>query len=94
MMASHYAPHARLRLNAETRETEESGLDFGGRFASNPEVFDLSPCGDLIEAAAHLFDYLHRLDHLGKAVIAVAPIPHHGLGEAINDRLTRAAAPR
>jgi L-threonylcarbamoyladenylate synthase len=94
MMASHYAPHARLRLNAEIRETEESGLDFGGRFAPNPEVFDLSPGGDLIEAAAHLFDYLHRLDDLGKAVIAVAPIPNHGLGEAINDRLMRAAAPR
>jgi L-threonylcarbamoyladenylate synthase len=94
MMASHYAPHARLRLNAETRETQESGLDFGGRFAPNPEVFDLSPHGDVIEAAAHLFDYLHRLDRLGRAVIAVAPIPNHGLGEAINDRLARAAAPR
>jgi len=94
MMASHYAPRARLRLNAEERAPQESGLDFGGRFSPCPEVFDLSPRGDLIEAAAHLFDYLHRLDRLGKAVIAVAPIPHHGLGEAINDRLARAAAPR
>jgi len=94
MMASHYAPHAQLRLDALTREPQESGLDFGGRFAPAAEVFDLSPRGDLIEAAAHLFDYLHRLDQLGKPVIAVAPIPHHGLGEAINDRLRRAAAPR
>jgi L-threonylcarbamoyladenylate synthase len=94
MMASHYAPHAHLRLNAAACETTEAGLDFGGTFTPSPEVLDLSPSGDLIEAAAHLFDYLHRLDQLGKQTIAVAPIPHHGLGEAINDRLARAAAPR
>lgn len=94
MLASHYAPHAQLRLDAKTQNENEGGLDFGGTFAASPDVLDLSPRGDLIEAAAHLFDYLHRLDHLGKAVIAVAPIPHHGLGEAINDRLKRAAAPR
>jgi L-threonylcarbamoyladenylate synthase len=94
MLASHYAPRAQLRLSATMRAEHESGLDFGGTFASSPEVLDLSPRGDLIEAAAHLFDYLHQLDAMGKAVIAVAPIPHHGLGEAINDRLTRAAAPR
>ncbi len=94
MMASHYAPRAQLRLNATTRAEDESGLDFGGTFASGPDVLDLSPRGDLIEAAAHLFDYLHRLDDAGKPAIAVAPIPHHGLGEAINDRLARAAAPR
>jgi L-threonylcarbamoyladenylate synthase len=94
MMASHYAPHAQLRLNAQAREPEESGLDFGGTFVAGPDVFDLSPSGDLIEAARHFFDYLHRLDQLGKPVIAVAPVPHHGLGEAINDRLRRAAAPR
>ncbi len=94
MMASHYAPRAQLRLDATTRSDNESGLDFGGRFAPSPEVLDLSPRGDLVEAAAHLFDYLHRLDEAGKAIIAVAPIPHHGLGEAINDRLSRAAAPR
>ena len=54
---------------------------------------NLSPSGDLVEAAAMLFDHLHRLDALGKP-IAVAPIPDHGLGRAINDRLRRAAAPR
>lgn len=94
MMASHYAPRAQLRLNATTRAENESGLDFGGTFAPSPDVLDLSRHGDLIEAAAHLFDYLHRLDAMGKPVIAVAPVPHHGLGEAINDRLARAAAPR
>ncbi|WP_020176635.1 L-threonylcarbamoyladenylate synthase [Methyloferula stellata] len=94
MLASHYAPRAQLRLNAAARAEDESGLDFGGTFASSPDVLDLSPRGDLIEAAAHLFDYLHKLDAAGKPVIAVAPIPHHGLGEAINDRLARAAAPR
>ncbi len=94
MLASHYAPRAQLRLNAATRDETESGLDFGGTFVSSPDVLDLSPNGDLIEAAAHLFDYLHRLDAMGKPFIAVAPIPHDGLGEAINDRLARAAAPR
>jgi L-threonylcarbamoyladenylate synthase len=94
MMESHYAPRAHLRLNAAVRDANESGLDFGGTFAPGSDVLDLSPQHDLIEAAAHLFDYLHRLDRMGKQTIAVAPIPHHGLGEAINDRLVRAAAPR
>jgi len=94
MMASHYAPHAHVRLNAAARDAAEAGLDFGGTFTPSPEVLDLSPKGDLIQAAAHLFDYLHQLDQMGKQTIAVAPIPHHGLGEAINDRLARAAAPR
>ncbi len=58
-----------------------------------PGDLNLSPSGDLIEAAATLFQSLHRLDRIGKP-IAVAPIPDHGLGRAINDRLHRAAAPR
>ena len=55
---------------------------------------DLSPSGDMVEAAAHLFAYLRTLDALGVARIAVASIPRHGLGAAINDRLRRAAVPR
>ena len=57
-------------------------------------VLDLSPGGDLVEAAANLFAHLRALDAVGAPVIAVAPIPLEGLGEAINDRLGRAAAPR
>jgi L-threonylcarbamoyladenylate synthase len=57
-------------------------------------VLNLSPRGDVIEAAANLFSHLRALDRTGIAAIAVMPIPHEGLGEAINDRLTRAAAPR
>jgi len=94
MMASHYAPQALMRLDATALEESEAGLDFGGRFGISPTVLDLSPTGDTVEAAAHLFDYLHRLDKLGKPRIAVAPIPNASLGEAINDRLRRAAAPR
>ncbi|MDB5508981.1 MAG: Sua5/YciO/YrdC/YwlC family protein [Hyphomicrobiales bacterium] len=95
MLASHYAPHARLRLNATQVEPEEAVLDFGGRFAHvQAASFDLSPRGNLVEAATHLFAFLRALDATGAETIAVAPIPHDGLGEAINDRLARAAAPR
>lgn len=90
MLAAHYAPRARLRLNAANLDPDEAGLDFGGRFASNAKVLDLSPRSDLTEAAAHLFTYLRKLDE-AHAKIAVAPIPWEGLGEAINDRLRRAA---
>ena len=90
MLAAHYAPRAILRLNAASLEPGEAGLDFGGRFAPGADVLDLSPRGDLVEAAAHLFAYLRALD-AHHAKIAVAPIPHKGLGEAINDRLARAA---
>ena len=90
MLAAHYAPRARLRLNATALEAGEAGLDFGGRFAPSAHVLDLSPAGDLTEAAAHLFGYLRGLD-AHHAAIAVAPIPDEGLGEAINDRLRRAA---
>jgi L-threonylcarbamoyladenylate synthase len=93
-LQSHYAPRAKLRLEAKELESCEAGLDFGGIFGVQENVRDLSPRGDLKEAAANLFAFLHELDALGPAAIAVAPIPHEGLGEAINDRLARAAAPR
>ncbi len=90
MLAAHYAPRARLRRDATRLEPGEAGLDFGGRFPAGAHVLDLSPAGDLAEAAAHLFGYLRALD-AHHAAIAVAPIPEEGLGEAINDRLRRAA---
>jgi L-threonylcarbamoyladenylate synthase len=89
-LESHYAPHAELRLDAETRRPGEIYLGFGKRDGDR----NLSASGDLIEAAANLFRMLHELDETGAKSIAVAPIPHRGLGEAINDRLRRAAAPR
>ncbi|MDK3017236.1 L-threonylcarbamoyladenylate synthase [Pseudodonghicola flavimaris] len=88
-LRSHYAPAAPVRLNAEAPGPGELFLGFGTRDGD----LNLSPGGDLAEAAAHLFGYLHRLDARG-APIAVAPIPETGLGAAINDRLRRAAAPR
>ena len=93
-LASHYAPRGALRLDARGLEAGEAGLDFGGVFAPGPRVIDLSPNRDLREAAARLFSALHAFDAMGAARIAAAPVPHEGLGEAINDRLTRAAAPR
>ncbi len=92
MLASHYAPRARLRLAAEALAPGETGLDFCERLGG--AALDLSPGGDLTEAAANLYDYLRRLDATGCERIAVAPIPEEGLGAAINDRLRRAAAPR
>jgi len=95
-LASHYAPRARLRLGARELAAGEAGLDFGGALARSGAAMrlDLSPAGDLEEAAAHLFAYLRALDESGAARIAAAPIPERGLGVAINDRLRRAAAPR
>ena len=92
MLTSHYAPRARLRLAATHLEPSEAGLDFGGRFGEAAHVLDLSPRRDLTEAAANLFRHLRSLDREGYGTIAVAPIPATGLGEAINDRLRRAAA--
>ena len=89
-LASHYAPRGRLRLDVTDPDPDEILLGFGPSAAA----LNLSPAGDLVEAAAHLFDCLHRLDAMGAERIAVAPIPDHGLGRAINDRLRRAAAPR
>lgn len=95
-LASHYAPRARLRLEATAVEPGEAALDFGGVLAGAPASarLDLSPAGDLAEAAANLFAYLRALDASGAATIAAAPIPERDLGAAINDRLRRAAAPR
>ncbi|MGH6813104.1 MAG: L-threonylcarbamoyladenylate synthase [Methylocella sp.] len=93
-LASHYAPRAKLRLEAATRDEGEAGLDFGGIFGAGKNVLDLSPGRNLAEAAANLFSFLRELDAREPACIAVAPIPCEGLGEAINDRLTRGAAPR
>ena len=93
-LASHYAPRAKLRLGALSLEAGEAGLDFGGHFPASQNVLDLSPGRNLDEAAARLFTFLRELDALQPDCIAVAPIPHVGLGEAINDRLRRAAAPR
>ncbi len=89
-LSSHYAPEAELRLNAETTRPGERLLGFGHVDAD----LNLSPSGDLVEAAANLFRYLHQLDAEGDSPIAVSPIPDHGMGRAINDRLRRAAAPR
>ena len=95
LLASHYAPRAQVRLAAETLREGEAGLDFGGRFAGRSGMIrDLSPRGDLVEAAANLFTLLRALDEAGAKKIAVAPVPPDDLGEAINDRLRRAAAPR
>jgi L-threonylcarbamoyladenylate synthase len=90
MLASHYAPNAVLRLDAAAPEPGEAYLGFGTGSAS---AANLSQSGDLHEAARNLFSMLHRLDETADR-IAVAPIPETGLGEAINDRLRRAAAPR
>lgn len=91
MLASHYAPRAILRLDAVSLKDGETGLDFGGRLGAE---LDLSATGDVEEAAANLFAFLHRLDAAGASRVAVAPIPATGLGEAIRDRLARAAAPK
>lgn len=98
MLASHYAPKAGMRLNVHEAEPGEALLSFGPTRAKGAEHashhLNLSETGNLREAAANLFDYMKKLDATGAATIAVEPIPHQGLGEAINDRLARAAAPR
>jgi L-threonylcarbamoyladenylate synthase len=94
MLSSHYAPRAALRLDAETAQMGEALLAFGHAPAFSGTVLNLSPRGDLIEAAANLFSHLRALDASGARRIAVMRVPHEGLGEAINDRLKRAAAPR
>jgi L-threonylcarbamoyladenylate synthase len=98
MTASHYAPETKLRLEAHEVGEGEAALDFGGRLTAlappGAVVLDLSPKGDLVEAAANLFALLRELDSRGASRAAVAHIPERGLGEAINDRLRRAASPR
>jgi L-threonylcarbamoyladenylate synthase len=93
-LASHYAPNAALRLNVETAAADEMLVGFGTIAGSGDQPLSLSATGDLSEAAAKLFDLLHQLDAMKLPKIAIAPIPETGLGEAINDRLRRAAAPR
>lgn len=90
-LASHYAPAAPLRLNAQP-EPDEVHIGFG----PGPATLNLSPASDLAEAAANLFHMLREADRLAGPTgrISAAPIPDHGLGRAINDRLRRAAAPR
>lgn len=96
MLASHYAPRAALRLDAASVEPDEALLAFGPvRAAGNPKAsLNLSPSSDLSEAARNLFSHLQALDAAGISSIAAEPVPHNGLGAAINDRLARAAAPR
>ena len=95
MLASHYAPRTPLRLNARD---VRAGRGVAGVRADAParrtHALNLSASGDLVEAAANLFSHLRALDASGAHAIAVMPIPNEGLGEAINDRLARAAAPR
>ena len=90
MLKSHYAPNAALRLNAASARPGELLLGFGDMACD----LNLSPAADLTEAATRLFAALRELDARGPHTIAIAPIPQTGLGEAINDRLNRAAAPR
>ena len=98
MLASHYAPRTPVRLNATSVEPDEALLAFGdagiGGANAAKAVMNLSAAGDLSEAAANLFGYLRALDARLARTIAVMPVPHHGLGEAINDRLRRAAIGR
>jgi len=89
-MTSHYAPRAAVRLNANDWHAGEKRLGFGDVTCD----LNLSPTGDLVEAAANLFAMLHQIDDMDGDRIAVSPIPNHGIGIAINDRLSRAAAPR
>ena len=90
-LASHYAPRAAVRLNASAPIADEIWIGFGPECSA--AEMTLSATGDLSEAAARLFAVLHEADATGRA-IALAPVPNHGLGAAINDRLRRAAAPR
>lgn len=97
-LASHYAPGKPLRLDANSVKRGEALLAFGPALPPGAEnaalVLNLSPHGDLTEAAARLFSHLRALDASVAAAIAAMPVPEQGLGEAINDRLRRAAAPR
>ncbi len=95
MLASHYAPAARVRLGAASASAGEALLAFGPDVPNGGvATLNLSRTGDLEEAAANLYAHLRALDRPGIAGIAVMPVPERGLGRAINDRLRRAAAPR
>ena len=90
-LTRHYAPSAPLRLDAERQTPGHAFLAFGPQAPTGSQVWNLSPSGDLVEAAANLFSFLRAADRSAPAGIDVAPIPGDGLGEAINDRLARAA---
>jgi L-threonylcarbamoyladenylate synthase len=96
-IARHYAPHTHLRKDAQEVHAGEALLAFGATLPAGADgavaVLNLSPEGDVNEAAANLFAMLHRLDAAGASAIACAPVPMTGLGVAINDRLARAAEP-
>jgi L-threonylcarbamoyladenylate synthase len=98
MLASHYAPLAQVRMNCLEFAEGEAILAFGEtgsmHIPASTLFYNLSPTGDLRQAASEFFSALRELDSFGAATIAVMPIPLEGLGEAINDRLIRAAAPR
>jgi L-threonylcarbamoyladenylate synthase len=94
MLKSHYSPNAKIRLNAKSPKANEAYLAFGETPYFKGEVKNLSQTRNLKEAAKNLFSYLNQLDKTGIKTIAIAPIPNEGLGEAINDRLKRAATPR
>jgi L-threonylcarbamoyladenylate synthase len=92
-LASHYAPKAHMRLDVTQPMPDEAYLAFGEQSECAAfAVENLSPTSNLVEAAANLYAMLRKLDQSGAKTIAVSPIPKHGLGEAIQDRLTRAAA--
>jgi L-threonylcarbamoyladenylate synthase len=94
-LASHYAPRAPVRMNATAVAPGEALLTFGATVPPHVgPTLNLSSTGDLIEAATRLFAALRALDQQGVTAIAVMPIPETGLGEAINDRLRRAATGR
>ena len=90
-LARHYAPAAPLRLDVTEPTPGSAYLAFGPGAPSGERVWNLSPTGDLVEAASRLFTCLRLADQTAPAAIEVAPIPQHGLGEAINDRLRRGA---
>ena len=98
MMASHYAPNAAVRLNVSHVEPGEALIMFGAPVIDNAAAahvtLQLSKTADTAEAASRLYDVMKQADQSGATAIAVTPIPHDGIGEAINDRLARAAAPR
>ncbi|MCY6381695.1 L-threonylcarbamoyladenylate synthase [Hoeflea prorocentri] len=98
MLRSHYAPGNNLRINAQSARQGDAVITFAGQTLEGAQsaslVLDLSPSGDLNEAATNLFDYMKRADQATHRDIVVASVPRSGLGEAINDRLERAAAPK
>lgn len=98
MLSSHYAPDALIRLNADHVQDNDVLITFADAQIEGAHralrILNLSEAGDLQEAAHNLFDMLIQADQIARDQIVIAPIPHHGLGEAINDRLKRAAAPR